>query len=69
MTTNTAVLPTVAYAPAPVRHDLVHTPDGFIARVKWVFDAYGERCANVQRLGGTPGTFPVRLLTPYQEGE
>lgn len=44
------------------RNDLVLTPDGFIGRVKAFCTCSGEACAYVQRLGGTPSTFPLRLL-------
>lgn len=60
---------TVAVAPpaaALQRNDLVHTPDGFIARVKALPMCGGEVCAYVQRLGGTPATFPVRVLRKVQ---
>jgi hypothetical protein len=48
--------------PALARGDLVLTPDGFRARVRWTFYEYGEMNAHVQRLGGYPTTLPVRLL-------
>ena len=53
---------TAGVMPAIKIKDLVHTPDGFIARVKALPLCSGEVCAYVQRLGGTPATFPVRVL-------
>lgn len=72
MSTQTAVGQTlnrfITADPAPQvgqrvkRGDLVQTPDGFTARVKALVVVCGEPCATFQRLGGYPGTLPVRLL-------